>query len=84
MVPGIAEQEAGPGAMDDNPNVSVHSDRPEIRVFRSVQFVELQAWMGRIELKIESRGLDGFLFLARQSGKAVGERICNSEFHGMS
>jgi len=65
---GITEQEAGSGAMYDDPDIFADPDRPEIRVFRSCQFVKLQARMGGVQLEIECGCFDGFLLIARQSG----------------
>jgi hypothetical protein len=67
--------------MDDNSNVSANPDRPEVRVLGAFQLVKLQARMGGVQLEIERGGFDSFLLVTRQSGKAVCERVCDSEFH---
>jgi len=43
--------------------------------------METHAGIGRIELQVKRRCLDGLLFLARQSGEAVGERIGDAKLH---
>jgi len=67
--------------MDDDPDVSADPDRPEIRVFRFFQLVELQAWMSRIKLKVKCSRFDSFLLVTRQSGKAVSESVRDPKFH---
>jgi hypothetical protein len=43
--------------------------------------VKAGAGIGRVELQVESSRLDGLLFLASQSRKAVSECISDAEFH---
>ena len=38
------QQQASLGTMDDEPNVGIDPNRPEIRVFGPVELVEGQAW----------------------------------------
>ena len=55
--------------------------RPEILVLRLVELVEAHARIGRVELQVEGRRLDGLLLVAGQSGEAVGEGIGDAKFH---
>ena len=77
----IDQQDAGGRAMDDDPDVSIHPHRPEIRVLCSVQLVEGQAVRGRVQLQVESGGLRSLLLLRRQAAKAVGEGVGDAELH---
>ena len=36
---------------------------------------------GGVQLQIKRRGFHGFLFVACETGEAVGEGVCDSEFH---
>ena len=64
VVADIAQQQATVGPMDDEPEIPTGSHRPEIRVTGPVELVKFHAGVGRIELKIESRGLNGLLLVA--------------------
>ena len=77
----VAQQQASSGLVNDQTNVPTHADGPEVRIFRFRKFVKLQTRMTWIQLEIKRRSLYGLLLVARQSGKAVSERVCNSEFH---
>jgi hypothetical protein len=67
--------------MDDNPDMPADADGPEVRVFCSFQFVELQTWMGGVQLKVERSCFCSFLLVSRQSGEAIREGVRDSEFH---
>ena len=77
----VAEQQAGITFVDDQPDIAVNSDRPEVLVLGFVELVEAHAWIGRIELQVERRHFDGLLLLASQSGEAVGEGVSNTKIH---
>jgi two-component system, LytTR family, response regulator len=64
--------------VNDKADLWIDSCRPEILVLRFVEFVEAYAGTGRIELHVECRGLDGLLFIAGQTGKAVRESVGNA------
>ena len=49
-----------------------------------MQLVELQSRLGRIQLKVESRGLRGLLLVAGQLVEAVCEGVGDSELHFMA
>ena len=67
--------------MNDQPDVAVHPHRPEVLVLRLVELVEAHAGIGRVELQVERRRLDGLLLVAGQSGEAVGESVGDAKFH---
>jgi hypothetical protein len=50
-------------------------------VLRLVELVEAHSGIGRIELQVERRRLDGFLLVAGQVSEAVGEGVGNAKFH---
>lgn len=43
--------------------------------------METQAGIGRIQLQIECRGLDGFLLVSGEFGEAIGEGVGDAEVH---
>jgi hypothetical protein len=53
--------------------MSLLTHRPEIFVSDLSELVEAHAGLGRIELQVEGRGLDGLLLVAGQAREAVGE-----------
>jgi len=65
MMTDIANQQAGLGPVNNQPDVAADANGPESPVLGLVQLVELQAWMRRVQLKIEGRGLYRLLFLCR-------------------
>ena len=77
----VAEEEALVGAVDDEPDIEIAADRPEVLVLGLVEAVELQAGVGRIELKVEGRGLGGLLLVAGEFGEALGECVGDAEVH---
>ena len=77
----VAEQEAGSGPVDDQPDVATDANGPEVLVLRPVDLVQLQPRMRRVHLQVERRGLDGPLLVTGQLGQAVGERVGDAELH---
>jgi len=59
----VTEEQAGGGAMDDDSDVEVDADGGEIGIADFVEFVELEAGVGGVELEIKGSGLDSFLLL---------------------
>ena len=55
MVPDIAQQKALVCFVDDDPNIPVDPDRPEIRILGFFQLVKLHAGVGRVYLQIKGR-----------------------------
>ena len=60
----VTEQKGCIALMDDQANVAANTHRPEIFVLRLVEFVKTHARIRRIDLQVERRCLDGFLFVA--------------------
>ena len=81
VVVDVAEQEAGSALVNDQPDVAAHPHRPEVLVLGFVDLVEAHAGIGRVELQVESRRLDGFLLVAGQAAKTVGEGVGDAEVH---
>ena len=75
----IDEHDARRGAMQDQADVPVDPDRPEIPVLGAVDPVERQPWRRRVHLQIEGRGFRGLLLVAGQLGKAIGEGVGDTE-----
>ena len=46
-----------------------------------IALIDAQARTGWAQLQVKSGGFDGFLFLAGQLGKAVGEGVRDAKFH---
>ena len=80
----VAEQEAGSGPVDDQPDVATDPNGPEVLVLRPVDLVQLQAGMRRVHLQVERRCLHRLLLVAGQLGKAVGEGVGDAELHQVS
>ena len=77
----VAKQEAGRGLVDDQADVGVYPDRPEIRILRSVDPMEPHAGIRRIELQIERRRLDRLLLVVTEPGEGGGEGVGDAELH---
>lgn len=71
----VAEEEAAVGFVDDEADVHVDADRPEVGVFGAIEFVQPHSWAGRVELDIECGGFDGFLFLVGEFAEAGREGV---------
>ena len=80
----VAEQDAGSGPVDDQPDVATDPHGPEVLVLRPVDLVQLQARMRRVHLQVERRGLDRLLLVAGQLREAIGEGVGDSELHQVS
>ncbi|WP_424185333.1 hypothetical protein [Synechococcus sp. WH 5701] len=55
--------------MEDQPDVSAGTGRPEVLVFDVVETMALQAWIGRVDLQFESGELGRLLFITAESVK---------------
>src|SRR4051794_27998775 len=82
VMPDIAEEEAGLGPVDDQPDAIISANRPEIRVTRPVEPVQTQARSRRVQLQIERRHLDSLLLCPAEPREAGGEGILNKKFRG--
>jgi hypothetical protein len=81
VVPDIAEQKARGRPMDDQANIFVYTNRPEVRIAGPVEPMEAETKTRRIQLQIKRRRLDRLLLCTGQSGEAGGEGIGDAEFH---
>jgi hypothetical protein len=81
VVVDVAEQEAGRGAVNNQPQIETDPGGPEVAVFGLIDSVQLKARLSRVHLKIERGRFDGLLLFSRQAGKAVGECVGNTEVH---
>ena len=65
----ITEHHAALVPVEDQPNVTAGTGRPEVLVFDVVETVTLQAWIGRIDLQFEGCELGCFLLITAESVK---------------
>ena len=77
----VAEQEAGSGPVDDQPDVATDPHGPEVLVLRPVDLVQLQARVRRVHLQVERRCLHRLLLVTGQLRETVGEGVGDSELH---
>ncbi len=77
----VAEQQAGVGPVNDEPDVAAHAHRPEAPVPRLVELVKAQPRTRRIYLQIERRRLHALLLVAGEPREAVCECVGDSEVH---
>ena len=80
----VAQHQALLGSMHDHSDVAADADRPEIRVPGSIQLVESQSRLGRVQLKVKGRGLHRLLLVTGQLGETAGEGVGDAEFHHSS
>lgn len=79
----VAEEEARRRAMDDQADVSIDPNRPEIRVSAPIEPVEMHPRIGGVELKVKRGRLNRPLLPAGQPGETVGKSIGDTEVHGV-
>ena len=77
----IAEKEAVFRLVNDQTNVAAHPGLPKVLVLRSVDPMKGHSRIDRIQLKVECRCLGDLLLIASKSSEAIGESICDEEFH---
>jgi len=65
--------------MNDQSEIVIDADRPEIRVPPPIQPVETHSWRAGINLQIERRRLDRLLLCAIEPREAVRKRVGNAE-----
>ena len=73
MMIDVAQQWPARRAMDDDADVSVDANGPEVLVFGFVEAMEAVAGVSRVHLEIEGGGLDGLLLFGRRR-QAICER----------
>ena len=67
--------------MHDQAEIAADPYRPEVRVSRMVELVQLHARVRLVELQIKGGGFDRFLLFAGQPRQALREGVGNAEFH---
>ena len=77
----VAEQKAALSLVDDQPNVTSGTNRPEVLVLGLVDLVQLHPGVDRIKLQVEGGRLGGLLLVAAQAGETVCEGVCDAEVH---
>jgi hypothetical protein len=70
--------------MNDQPNVVVDANRPEVRISWPVEPMKAETRTGRVQLEIERRRLDGLLLCTGQPGETGGEGIGDAEIHPLA
>jgi hypothetical protein len=78
MVPDVTEQEACGRPMDDQTDLLVNTNRPEIRVAGPVEPMKAETRTRRVQLQIKRRRLDRFLLRATEPSEAGGKGIGDS------
>ena len=77
----VAQRHAGACSVDDDSEVQVNGDRPEIGVFRACDPVQTMARLDRIELQAKGGGLGRPLVLFGEPGRAGNEGIGYARLH---
>ena len=78
----ITQQKATSAAVDDEPEVTVYADGPEIGVLDSTESMEPHSRVGRVELQVKCLCLYRPLLCAPKFGETVNESVGNAEIHG--
>ena len=81
MMTDITDQQAARRLVHDQADIAADAHGGKIGILGAVEFVKAHAGAGRVDLQVEDRGLDRFLFLVAQLGQAVDKGICNAKFH---
>jgi hypothetical protein len=79
VVGDVAHHQAAGQPVDDDADVVVDANRPEVAVLRALQAMELHARIARIELEVEGCVLYGLLLVAGQAREAVVESVREPE-----
>src|ERR1700722_17235797 len=79
VVSDVTEQKARIALVNNQSNVAVHPNRPEILVPRLVELVEAHSGTSRVELQVEGSRFDSLLLIPCQSSEAVGKRVGNAK-----
>lgn len=77
----IADEEAALALMYDQADVAADAHRCKVGILHAVKFVKAHARAGRVDLQIKDCGLDRFLLVVGEFGKAVYECVGNAKFH---
>ena len=77
----IAKHHAALDPVEDQPDVTAGTGRPEVLVSDVVEPVALEAWVGRIDLQLEGGELGGFPLFSSKPIKATLIRIGEEKIH---
>ena len=77
----IAKHHAALDPVEDQPDVTAGTGRPEVLVSDVVEPVALDAWVGRIDLQLEGGELGGLPLFSSKPIKATLERIGEEKIH---
>jgi len=64
----VAEQQAAISLVENQPNVTAYTDRPEILISGLVKTMKMHPRIGGVQLQIKSRRLDRLLLVAGEFG----------------
>jgi hypothetical protein len=67
--------------MHDQPQIATYAHRPEVRVFRLLQAMELMPGILWMELQVKRSRLHLFLFFCGQPSQAAGKCVRDQELH---
>lgn len=81
VVAGIAKEKARFRAMNDDAEIAVYANGPEVRILRPFEAMQLHPRTRRIQLQIERARLDGLLLLGRKADQTLRECIRDQEVH---
>lgn len=82
MLVDVAEEEISRRTMDDDPQITAGTHRPEPLVPRRVHPMQAMTGLRGVYLQVEGRRLDRLLLVAPKATKAGGERVGDPELHG--
>jgi len=77
----VAEHHAALDPMEDQPDVTAGTGRPEVLIFDVVEPVALKARVGRVDLQFEGCELGCFLLITAESVQAGLEAVGEEESH---
>ena len=81
VVPDITKQQARGCSMDDQADVFIDPNRPEIRVAGPFEPMKAETRVRQTQLEVECRCLGRLLLRPVQPGEAAGKGIRDAEFH---
>ena len=81
VVADVTQGHSVAGAVDDNPDVEVYTDRPEVGVFCAGDAMQAMARLGGIKLQVKGGGLGDLLLLVGEAGQARCKCVGYAELH---
>ena len=79
VVSDVATQQTEISLVNNQADIAIDANRPEILVPSPIEFVKLQSRIGWIQLQFKGSRLDRVLFVACQFGEAVRKRVGDSK-----